>query len=152
RHLRDRLVGAEPEEQALGVRRPALLGPHRPRGVDQRAVRERAQEPDGVEEVGLADAVDAGDAREGAEVDVQVEEVLEPRDLEAGAPPGAPPPVAPTRRGPPPASPSPPRRPRRRARPGGPPRSPARAARPAWPGGAGSPHPAPATGPRRGRT
>src|SRR4029077_6856238 len=52
-------------------------------GIDQRVVGEGAEEPHGIEEIGLAGAMDAGDAREGTEVEVQVEEILEAGDSQA---------------------------------------------------------------------
>ncbi len=55
-----------------------------PRRLEQGTVGEQAQEVDGVEEVRFADAVGSGDAGEGAEPHVDVDEVLEARDAEPG--------------------------------------------------------------------
>jgi len=69
-------------ENAAQIRHPPALVAHGEGGVDQRSVRQGAQERDRVEQIGFAGAIGPGDARERTEVHVVIDEILEARHLE----------------------------------------------------------------------
>ena len=70
-------------EEAPDVASSGVTPPHGRGGFDERLVGERGEERDGVEQVGLSDAVGAGDAREGTQSYIYSIEILEAVYLEA---------------------------------------------------------------------
>lgn len=72
-----RIVLADPMKQTSDVAGASALVSNRHRGVEQRMIRKRTQKADCIEEVGLADAVGAGNACERAEADVDIDQILE---------------------------------------------------------------------------
>jgi len=92
RHLPGMFV-ADVVEEAPNVCCAARLASNRRRGINQGVVGQCAQEANRVEQVRLASSIGAGDAREGSEPHVHLDEVLEAVDLEPcehGATPSSP--------------------------------------------------------------
>src|SRR6266852_5128185 len=80
-HLRDE-VTPYVMEQASDVAGSTSLIAHRKRRIHQRVVGQRAQKPDGIQEIGLSDTVRACDTGEWTKAYIDVNEILESRYAE----------------------------------------------------------------------